>query len=85
MATKVITQERVKSLFDYREDGNLVRRVQTSNRVKIGDVVELIWDDNWVPERTSGDYLVVGLENRFIAYIDRDHKRIKVVKVDPVI
>ena len=39
MTTKVITQERVKSLFDYREDGNLVRRVQTSNRVKIGDVV----------------------------------------------
>jgi len=34
-----ITQEQVKALFDYQEDGNLVRKVKTSNRVKVGEVV----------------------------------------------
>jgi hypothetical protein len=34
-----ITQERLKELFDYREDGVFVRKVATSNRVKVGDVV----------------------------------------------
>ena len=30
-----MTQERLQKLFDYREDGNLVRRVKTPNRVKV--------------------------------------------------
>jgi hypothetical protein len=38
METK-ITQERLKELFEYREDGTFVRKVSTSNRVKVGDVV----------------------------------------------
>jgi len=33
----MLTQERVKELFRY-EDGNLIRRVRTSNCVNIGDV-----------------------------------------------
>jgi hypothetical protein len=32
-----ITQERLKELFDYREDGIFVRKIATSNRVKAGD------------------------------------------------
>ena len=39
MTTRLMTQERLQKLFDYREDGNLVRKVQTSNRVKVGDVI----------------------------------------------
>jgi hypothetical protein len=34
-----VTQEQVKDLFEYREDGNLIRKVKTSNRVKVGEVV----------------------------------------------
>jgi hypothetical protein len=34
----MITQERLHELFDYREDGNLIRKVSTCNSVKIGDV-----------------------------------------------
>lgn len=38
METK-ITQERLKELFEYREDGTFMRKVSTSNRVKAGDTV----------------------------------------------
>lgn len=34
----MLTQERVKELFDYREDGQLIRKVRTSNCINIGDV-----------------------------------------------
>jgi hypothetical protein len=34
-----ITQELLKSLFDYKDDGTFVRKVATSNRVKVGDAV----------------------------------------------
>jgi hypothetical protein len=34
-----ITQQLLKDLFDYREDGVFIRKVSTSNRVKVGDVV----------------------------------------------
>ncbi len=33
-----LTQERIKELFDYRSDGELLRRVRTSNCIKVGDV-----------------------------------------------
>lgn len=33
------TQSFLKELFDYREDGKLVRKKITSNRTKIGDIV----------------------------------------------
>ncbi len=33
-----LTQERVKELFDYRADGELIRKVQTSSRSLVGDV-----------------------------------------------
>lgn len=44
-----ITQQLLKDLFDYREDGVFVRKVSTSNRVKVGDVV------GW--ENVKGRYL----------------------------
>lgn len=34
-----LTQERLKELFEYRDDGTFVRKVATSNRVKVGDPV----------------------------------------------
>jgi hypothetical protein len=34
-----ITQERLKELFEYRDDGTFVRKVSTCNRVKVGDTV----------------------------------------------
>ena len=34
----MITQERLHDLFEYREDGNLIRKVSTSNKVKVGSV-----------------------------------------------
>ncbi len=34
----MLTQARVKELFDYREDGELVRKVQTSSRALVGNV-----------------------------------------------
>jgi hypothetical protein len=34
-----ITQALLRELFEYREDGVFVRKVATSNRVKVGDVV----------------------------------------------
>ncbi len=34
----MLTQARVQELFDYRSDGELIRKVQTSNCIKVGDV-----------------------------------------------
>ena len=34
----MITQQRLHELFEYRDDGNLIRKVSTTNRVKVGDV-----------------------------------------------
>ena len=34
-----ITQERLKELFEYKDDGTFVRKVSTSNKVKVGDSV----------------------------------------------
>lgn len=34
----MVTCGRVRELFNYREDGTLVRKIKTSNRVKVGDV-----------------------------------------------
>lgn len=33
-----LTRESLQSLFDYREDGNLIRKTTTSHNAKIGDV-----------------------------------------------
>lgn len=38
METK-ITQERLRELFEYKENGTFVRKISTSNRVKSGDLV----------------------------------------------
>jgi hypothetical protein len=35
---KMLTQARIRELFDYREGGELVWKVQTSNCIKVGDV-----------------------------------------------
>lgn len=37
-----ITQEEVKRLFDYREDGNLIRKVSIGNQIRIGGVAGYI-------------------------------------------
>ena len=50
-----ITQEQVKAFFDYREDGNLIRKVKTSNRVKVGEVV------GWI---TAKRYKAVHIEGK---------------------
>lgn len=34
-----ITQERLKELFEYKQDGTFVRKIATSNRVKVGEIV----------------------------------------------
>jgi hypothetical protein len=34
----MITQARIRELFDYRSDGELIRRVRTAGRAKIGEV-----------------------------------------------
>jgi hypothetical protein len=34
----MLTQARVRELFDYREDGELIRKVRTSSRARVGDV-----------------------------------------------
>jgi hypothetical protein len=38
MTTK-ISQQLVKDLFEYQQDGTFIRKVSTSNRVKVGDKV----------------------------------------------
>ena len=35
---KTVTQDLLKRVFDYTEDGSLVWKVSTSNRVKVGDI-----------------------------------------------
>lgn len=39
MITKYPSQTKLKELFNYREDGNLIRKIRTSNSTHIGDVV----------------------------------------------
>lgn len=36
---KALTQSKIHSLFEYREDGNLLWKVSSTNRVRIGDIV----------------------------------------------
>ena len=35
---KILTQDRVKELFDYKKDGNLVWKKSTNSRIKKGDL-----------------------------------------------
>jgi len=49
----MITQERVRELFDYREDGALVWIKRTSNVVSVGDVAGCVGADGY--ERTKVD------------------------------
>lgn len=51
----MLTQARVRELFDYREDGTLVRRVATRNRVKAGTIAGSLRGDG---------YLVVRVDSR---------------------
>ena len=50
----MLTQARVRELFDYREDGNLVRKVATACCVKVGGVVGY----------PAGGYLAVEVSGR---------------------
>lgn len=56
----MLTQDRVKKLFDY-DEGNLIRKVQTSNRVQVGDIVGCL---------NSGGYLQTGIDGKMY-YIHR--------------
>ena len=50
----MITQEKIKELFDY-DSGNLLRKTKTSNRVKVGDVVGSI---------SKSGYIKTGIDNK---------------------
>ena len=45
MKNHKLTQARIKHLFNYRADGNLIRRILTSNCVSVGDVVGCLGND----------------------------------------
>lgn len=49
-----LTQERVRELFDYREDGELIRRVRTAGRVHVGDVAGCLNNSGYKVIRVYG-------------------------------
>lgn len=49
-----LTQERVKELFDYKEDGSLIWKVKNSNRININSVAGCICNDNYFRTRIDG-------------------------------
>jgi hypothetical protein len=49
-----LTQARVRELFDYREDGNLVWKQRPSNRIKIGDVAGFRRKTGYLEIRVDG-------------------------------
>lgn len=49
-----LTQERVLELFDYREDGVLIRKIRTSNRVNLGDVAGSYDKKGYLTVRVDG-------------------------------
>ena len=51
----MITQERLHELFEYREDGNLIRKVSTAKRTKVGDIA------GWMSSR---GYFMVSINSK---------------------
>lgn len=51
----VLTQEKVRELFDYREDGNLIWMVSTSRRIKVGDVAGSPNGDGYLRVGVNGE------------------------------
>ena len=49
-----LTQDRVCELFDYREDGNLIWKVRTSNRVNVGSVAGFRRKTGYLEVRVDG-------------------------------
>ena len=44
----MLSQERVKELFDYHEDGYLIYKIRTSNRTHIGDIAGTLTPDGYL-------------------------------------
>ena len=51
----MITQKRIHELFTYREDGNLIRKVRTAKRTKVGDIA------GWMSSR---GYFMVSINSK---------------------
>jgi HNH endonuclease len=54
MKTTQVTPEEVRRLFDYREDGQLVRKVSTSSNARAGDVAGYINSEGYREIRING-------------------------------
>jgi len=53
-SVRMLTQERVRELFDYREDGELIWRVSLRGGVKTGDVAGCLRKDGYKCTRIDG-------------------------------
>lgn len=51
---KVLTQARVRELFEYREDGQLIRKTRPANNCKIGEAVGYLGYDGYLRTRVDG-------------------------------
>lgn len=49
-----LTQARVRELFDYLDDGNLIWRITNSNRAKAGSIAGSVRDDGYRVIRADG-------------------------------
>ena len=52
----MLTQERIKQMFEYREDGHLIRKQTTSRLGKVGEVAGTL--------KATKDYYVIGLDGK---------------------
>lgn len=50
----MVTQQRLHELFEYRDDGNLIRKIRIGRRVKVGDIAGHL--------QKSRGYFVVGID-----------------------
>jgi hypothetical protein len=50
----MLTQARVRELFDYREDGELIRKVRTTKSVKVGAVAGCLNGDGYKQTQVDG-------------------------------
>lgn len=55
---KKLTQERIRELFDYREDGNLVRKAAVG-RNRVGDPVGCIYEYGYLRVKIASDLYMV--------------------------
>ena len=75
----VLSQQRLKELFDYREDGNFIRRIRTSSRTNVGEVAGSLDANGYVVTKVDGhNYknhrLVWLFHHGYLPENDIDHK-----------